>query len=360
MKRLLVYSAQMEPVGGIESHVVEFCLQLANAGYRITLMSSRFELNDDHRNCLERAGVELVVNDRHWTSSTPLRKSLWTLCALLRLLPRKFDVVYTNGQGRNPALVHAWFRRRLRLVHHHHTSCDSHDVATWPVAYVQAMRRADALVVCADYIRSRMQRAISRPDVEVVYCFSRQPATSLVRPPCDARIVFGYFGRLIPEKGIDWILRLSEDPRLSGITWRIWGNEGAYTAGDFAGRSNVQYLGPFSGHDGLWNAVQGLHCFCLFSRHPEGVPISLIEVMAAGKPWIATAQGGIPELAHDSDSCVIVSLDDYEEVVSACMAMCARIRAARVDAAKQHAFYRTRFASDALLPQWLRLLTAES
>lgn len=360
MKRLLVYSAQMESIGGIESHVVEFCLQLAGVGHRITLMSSRFALNADSTRRLERAGVELVVNARRWSSRSPLGKSLWTLCALLRLLPRRFDVVYTNGQGRNPALVHAWFRGRLRLIHHHHTACDSGDVATWPVAYREAMRRADALIVCAEYIRGRMQQAIGRPDVEVMYCFSRQPPPSATTAPGNGRIVFGYFGRLIREKGIDWILRLSEDARLSDITWRIWGAEAAYRASDFAGRANVRYLGPFSGDDGLLRAIEALHCFCLFSTHPEGVPVSLIEVMAAGKPWIATAQGGIPELVHDAESCVIVSLDDYEAVVDACLAMSARIRAARVDAARQRAFYHARFASDALLPQWLRLLTAGS
>ena len=359
MKRLLVYSAQMEAVGGIESHVVELCLQLARAGHRITLMSSRFALNADSRHGLERAGVELVVNDRGWTSGSQLWKSCWTLCALLRLLPRRFDLVYTNGQGRNAAIVHAWFRGRLRLVHHHHTSCDQSDVATWPLAYRQAMRRADALIVCADYIRDRMRQAIGRPNVEVIYCFSRQLPVSAATLPCEERIVFGYFGRLIREKGIDWILRLSEDPRLSGITWKIWGAEATYRASNFAGHANVRYLGPFSGDEGLRGAIQAIHCFCLFSTHPEGVPLSLIEVMGAGKPWIATAQGGIPELAHDAESCVIVSLDDYEAVVEACLAMSARIRAARIDATRQQAFYRARFASEALLPQWLRLLSAE-
>ena len=360
MKRLLVYSAQMESIGGIESHVVELCLQLAGLGHRLTLMSSRFALNADSTRRLERAGVELVVNERRWSSRSPLAKSLWTLCALLWLLPRRFDVVYTNGQGRNPALVHAWFRGRLRLVHHHHTACDSLDVATWPVAYREAMRRADALIVCADYIRARMQQAIGRSDVDVMYCFSRQLPLTVATPPPDGRIVFGYFGRLIREKGIDWILRLSDDPRLGGITWRIWGAEAAYRASDFAGRSNVRYLGPFCGDDGLRSAIQALHCYCLFSTHPEGVPVSLIEVMGAGKPWIATAQGGIPELVHDAESCVIVSLDDYEGVVDACLAMSARIRTSRVDAARQQAFYRAHFASEALLPQWLQLLTAQS
>jgi glycosyltransferase involved in cell wall biosynthesis len=355
VKQVLVYSAQMEPIGGIESHVVEFCLQLARADHRVTLMSSRFALNGHSRECLVRAGVELRVNDRRWSSSSAPRKWLWTMWTLLRLLRKRFDVVYTNGQGRNSATVHAWFRGRLRLVHHHHTSCDSSDVASWPSAYIDTMRRADVLVVCADYIRARMQAAIGRRDVEAVYCFSRQSPTSPARLP-RRPVVFGYFGRLIREKGIDWILRLSDEPRLKDITWKIWGVEATYRARDFEGRANVQYRGSFSSEDALGAALDALDCFCLFSTHPEGVPVSLIEVMGAGKPWIATAQGGIPELVHDPESCVIVSLNDYEDVVAACLAMCNRIRSEKVDRSRQQAFYRSRFSRDALLPHWMRLL----
>lgn len=39
----------------------------------------------------------------------------------------------------------------------------------------------------------------------------------------------------------------------------------------------------------------GLDCVCLTSRN-EGTPVSLIEAMAAGRPVIATAVGGVPDL----------------------------------------------------------------
>ena len=355
--RVLVYSAQMESIGGIESHVVEFCLHLSKAGHRITLMSSRFALNANATHLLREAGVELLVNGRRWSSGSPWRKWLWTVLSLLRVAHRPFDVVYTNGQGRNVAVVLGWFKGRARRVHHHHTSCDQADIATWPRAYARAMKRADAVVVCAEFIRGRMQAAIDRADVSVVYCFSPQlipGATSPTQP--DTRVVFGYFGRLIPEKGIDWILRLSEEPRLAHIAWRIWGAESAYRASDFQSYDRVEYRGPFSTPEGHRSAVAELQCFCLFSTHPEGLPLSLLEIMSAGKPWIATSQGGVPELSHDPDACLLVSLDDYAAVVAACLAMSERIIAGRIDAARQIAFYRSRFSAAALLPAWMNLL----
>lgn len=355
-RALLVYSAQMEALGGIESHVVEFCERFAGAGWRVTLLSSRFAHNPEGIRRLRAAGVELRVNTHKWTSASPLGKWLWTLAALARLVLRRFDVVYVNGQGRNPATVHAWFRGRTRTVHHHHTSCDANDVARWPPSYREAMRRCDALVVCADFIRDRMQRASGRDDVEVAYCFSRRLEVRDRVPAPHTPIVFGYFGRLIAEKGIDWILRLSRDARLADVEWRVWGAESTYRAHDFEGYPTVRYLGAFADEQGLRAALEAIDCYCLFSSHPEGLPVSLMEVMGAGRPWVATAQGGVPELAHDPASCVLVSLDDYEAVVAACCAMRDRLRNGTVDFSRQRAFYAEKFAEQPLYRRWRELL----
>lgn len=356
VQRVLVYSAQLEAVGGIESHVQEFCLRMAAAGQHVTLLSSRSCLDSQTRDRLRRAGVALVLNESQWFSASAARKWVWTVGALARLSLRKFDVVYTNGQGLNSVSVLRWFRGRARLIHHHHTACDEGDVALWPAAYRQAMSRVDALVVCADFIRQRMQKTIGRPDVEVVYCFSRNVSVPVRPRDPGAPVVFGYFGRLIDGKGVRRILQLSRDPRLAGVKWKLWGSEGPYRASDFAPYPNISYMGSFSDEAGLRAALASIDCFVLFSTTPEGLPVSLMEVMGTGKPWIATAQGGIPELAHDPASCVLVDLDNDETVVAACLAMQARIETGALDPAAQQAFYATRFGERVLLSRWLALL----
>ena len=352
---VLVYSAQMESIGGIESHVREFCLRLAGAGKHVTLLSSRSCMARGTREQLSRAGVTLVLNETRWLSVSAWRKWLWTLATLVRLSSRKFDVVYTNGQGRNAATVQRWFRGRARVVHHHHTSSDAREIDTWPEAYRASMRAADVLVVTAEFIRARMQAAIGRSDVQVAYCFSRTLPAASRTPARDAPVIFGYFGRLIDGKGIDWIQRLSREPRLGGVRWKIWGNEGRYHASDFESFDNIDYEGSFMDEAGLRTALDTLDCFVLLSV-TEGLPLSLMEVMGAGKPWIATPEGGIPELAHDAACCVLVGLDDYERVVSECLAMEARIRNGQIDHAAQRAFYESRLGDRALLARWLALL----
>jgi glycosyltransferase involved in cell wall biosynthesis len=356
--RILVYSAQLEAVGGIESHVQELCVRMAAAGQQVTLLSSRSCLDSRTKDRLQRAGVTLELNESRWFSGSAARKWIWTLGTLARLSLRKFDVVYTNGQGLNPVTVMAWFRGRARLVHHHHTSCDANDIAQWPPAYRRAMHAADALIVCAGFIRQRMQAAIGRDDVQVTYCFSRNvsPVSRQRDPQSVPQVVFGYFGRLNDAKGVDWILRLSRETRLAGIRWKLWGSEGQYRSADFEPYPNVSYHGPFSDEAGLREALGAIDCFVLFSTTPEGLPVSLMEVMATGTPWIATAQGGIPEIAHDPASCVLVSLDDMEQVIRACLEMQARIVAGQIDRAGQQAFHAARFSDRILLARWLDLL----
>jgi glycosyltransferase involved in cell wall biosynthesis len=356
---VLVYLTQMETMGGIESHVVEFCLRLAAAGHRLTLLCSRYGPHADTELRLRQAGVELRVNPPGFLSRSPARRWLWTLGALIGLARRRFDVVYTNGQGRNPALVQAWFRGRVRCVHHHHTSCDEADVATWPRGYRAAMRRCDVLVVCAEFILPRVQRVLGNCAVEVVHCFSR-PVELGNRPSAQDCVTFGYFGRLIREKGIDHIFRLSHDPRLAGIQWCVWGGDAIYGAAQFAAHPNVEYAGAFSDEFGLRRALERLDCFCLFSTHPEGLPISLLEVMSAGRPWIATPQGGIPELVHDPESCVLVDLADYEGIVAACAAMRDRVASGVLDDSRQRRFYAERFGPQMLLRRWIGVLAGPS
>lgn len=357
--RLLVFSAQMEPAGGIESHLLEFCRRFAARGWRITLLCSRWSAGDAARRMLADAGVDLRLNESRLTTGSPAAKWAWTLAALARVAGTRFDAVYVNGQGRNAATVLRRYQGRARTVHHHHTGCDDDDVATWPAAYRTAMVGADALVVCAGFVRTRMRAALGRPDVDVAYCFSRRLEVPDAPLAPGAPVVFGYYGRLIPEKGIGLMLRLAAEPRLAGIEWRIWGPQGTYRAPDFAGHANLRYEGAFDDAAGLARALATLHCYCLFSTHPEGLPIALLECMGAGRAWIATPQGGIAELAHDVSSCAVVTLTDYDGVVAACAAMRDRLRAGNVRTDLQRSRYDSLFGEAVLVATWSGLLLGD-
>ena len=110
--------------------------------------------------------------------------------------------------------------------------------------------------------------------------------------------VIGFVGRLAPIKGADLFLqtavRLSREfPSLRAVLVGEGEQRGeleAYAAGE--GFSGVRFLGH---RDDVGDVLTAIDVVLMPSRH-EGLPLVLLEAMAAGRPIVATAVGGIPEV----------------------------------------------------------------
>jgi glycosyltransferase involved in cell wall biosynthesis len=57
----------------------------------------------------------------------------------------------------------------------------------------------------------------------------------------------------------------------------------------------VRFTGELPALDGVWDQLQA----SVLVTHTEGLPLVLLEAMAAGCPVVATAVGGVPELVQD-------------------------------------------------------------
>jgi glycosyltransferase involved in cell wall biosynthesis len=130
---------------------------------------------------------------------------------------------------------------------------------------------------------------------------------------------FLYFGRLSPEKGLLTLVRAAAK---AGVRLMIAGtgpqrNELEQAARQAGG--DVEFLGHLSGR-ALIAAIHRSRATVLPSEWYENGPISILESMAAGRPVIGAAIGGIPEHVSDGENGWLFgsgSVDDLARVLRA-------------------------------------------
>jgi glycosyltransferase involved in cell wall biosynthesis len=201
-----------------------------------------------------------------------------------------------------------------------------------------------------------MEHSIRRP-VRVVYCFSH-PCPPRINPRSPSSLAFGFIGRLIPEKGIDIILRLSQEPSLANIRWHLWGSLDAYPPDFVNGFPNVLYHGLLSASEELSEAMQSIDVFALFSSHREGLPLSLLEAMSSGLPWIASDRGGISDLFIDRCNTILLPQDfSYLDALNATRKMAENVSGGLTSPAALIRAYQTQFSPYVLTNEWSDLLS---
>jgi len=70
----------------------------------------------------------------------------------------------------------------------------------------------------------------------------------------------------------------------------------------------------FTGHRDDTQRLVAAMDFCVLSTHREGFPLSILESMALGKPVIATAVGGIPEIVSPGVTGYLHKHEDSDEL----------------------------------------------
>lgn len=237
------------------------------------------------------------------TSRAPLDPR-WIL-RLARLVRRGgWDVVHT--QAPLPAVVARLARRReTALVHSEHNTWDRYRRWTRAANAATIGRNQHVFAVSAGVARS--MRGVR--DVEVLVQGlppARAPiaatrATALARLGLDGRRkVVGSVGNLVAKKDHATLLDAAEllaDAADAPDVVIIGGGplEDELRARAARGTGRVRVLGS---RDDVTALLPALSVFVLSSRF-EGLPIAMLEAMAAGVPVVATAVGGIPEVVRE-------------------------------------------------------------
>lgn len=187
---------------------------------------------------------------------------------------------------------------------------------------------ADFVACISEYCRTRAEKLCTRQDSEklhIVRCGINPAAYSrLTKKPPLRRILF--VGRLVPVKGVAVLLQafrrlvdLCPDASLT-----IVGQGGERTkleslAVDLGLKSRIVFTGALTQQE-VSAQMSEADVFVLPS-FDEGLPVAIMEAMAAGVPVIATAVGGTPELVEDRITGQLVEAGDVEQLTQA-MAAC--------------------------------------
>lgn len=241
--------------------------------------------------------------------------SVKTLFQLARQLRRDAaEVVHTHNPGvHHYGAVAAWMAGVPAVVNTRHGPATSSGRAYQERYFRAVMPLTDCVVfVCEDSRRYLVgQRGVASRKSAVILngielgAFLEKPAAPMSASP---RIRFGAVGRMVPVKAhsilIDAFAQVSR--KLPEAELRIVGGgplegalkEQARKAG-LDGRIRIE-----SFHAHIAGVLRELDIFVMSSTS-EGLPLVILEAMAAGLPVVSTRAGGVPEVAPEGDVSVL-------------------------------------------------------
>lgn len=271
-----------------------------------------------------RRGIPLFLFDRGDRSFDP--RLILSLARLIR--SSRFDIIHSHASL--SARIAAKLAGNRRIVSTRHTIGMSPPPAGLKLQVTGAAQRllASRFIAISGAVRerlleegvpaSRIDTIHNGVDVETIEEAAAQ-STGRVSDAPDTRVV-GTLGRLSPEKGHENLVRCF--PRVlecvpeATLVVAGHGPERARLE-VVARRAGISSKVAFTGYQE--NAPLCLKAFDVFVMPSlsEGLGLALLEAMALGRPVVATAAGGIPEIVTSEVNGLLVPPDDTEGLASA-------------------------------------------
>lgn len=135
-----------------------------------------------------------------------------------------------------------------------------------------------------------------------------------------------FVGRLVPEKGLEYLIKSMEFivKEIPQATLTVVGGgpmreelEGLVEGYSMGDKIRFEGMKP---HSEILRYLQDTDLFVLSSLS-EGLPLTVLEAMAAGKPVVATNVGGIPDAVIDGESGILVPPKDIDALSKAIISL---------------------------------------
>lgn len=247
-----------------------------------------------------------------------------TVSASIRALAiqTQADLIHAHGYKADVYAYLAMRKTLIPLVSTCHTWYDD-SALLWIYGALDRsiLRRYQAVVAVSEEVRQRLLHAKVDPDrIHFVRNgIDLRPFTnaipSLRHLALAEGLLVGWVGRLTHDKGPDVFLRAIAQLRPEFPTARyLMVGEGPYRPqverliGDLAIGEIVHLLGQRSDMPGVYASCD----FMVSSSRLEGLPMAILEGMAAGRPWIATSVGAIPMAVEDDQNGYLVPAENVD------------------------------------------------
>lgn len=191
---------------------------------------------------------------------------------------------------------------------------------------VPSRATADRVVAMAPELGSRVRVVYNGWDRDL---YEQAPEIDVRRAfglPSDSFLI-GNVAAMYPWKGQDILVRatstlLERHPQIRLLL--VGSGQGGSEQAAFEQRLHDQVeregLGGsviFAGwREDAWSIIRGLDVFCHVPTQPDPLPTAVIHAAALGRPILASAVGGIPEILGDGKAGLLVPPGDVASVVS--------------------------------------------
>jgi glycosyltransferase involved in cell wall biosynthesis len=327
----------------------------------------------------DRCGSSLEDTlDRHhiplWNVGKRPGIDLRVVSRLVHLVQRlRPDVIHTHLSALSYILPAAKIEAVPVLVHTVHNVAHRESNRLGRIANAMAFRAGVVPVAIAEAVRETVEKTYRLRNVPVIpngICVSDFDWTNYERAECrrdndisDDTILFVTLARVCYQKGIDILLAAFRNLGGRCKASALWivgdGPLRAHIEQGARELGNVRFLGTRSDVRRLLAAAD---VFVLPSRY-EGNPLALMEAMAARKPVIATAVGGVPEILRGNQHGLLVQPEAPEELAQAMIRLAsdsdARIRMGENAGEWARRHFTSGRMADAYMKLYRRLLDAK-
>jgi glycosyltransferase involved in cell wall biosynthesis len=358
-------------IGGSERVGVDLAIEFRRRGYRVVCFAVH-DTDGPMRAELEQSGIRcLDLNYDKFKGVGVLRRAkyLWSCWRILRR--ERISALHVHHVGTLVLCgIPAQLARVRKVLLTEHGLDQLKDNRGYRRSAAYYCRLANDITVVepaqADYFQAELR--VPAGKLHYVRNGTRPRPTKTAEDVRAARarlqisadlFVFLYVGRLSPEKDLGTLL-----DAFAQLPAELSDRSRLYLAGDGAEREDLQrksaamgltarvvFLGARSDVPEVLVAADAF----VMSSKTEGLPMVLLEAMAAGIPCVATAVGGIPQL-FESERGVLVPPQDPGSLARAMVALAesAGLRDSLVANALDN--LRTKHAFHAIADQYLRLL----